>query len=383
MEMRAEGEGGHPLGARQQGVARVGEGALGGEEQQGVGSDAEGGGGFDGAGGADLGLAHAQQGFFLAEIDFDVPAVEVGFDDELGVEVGIGAEEKGGLAIEQLGTLAQAITEGGDDDQLQDLVGAGGAPHQAGAAFEAQLVGGAVVGEGEGLPGRIVGADLFGSGSGRSVAEAAAARFLVGRIGPEEQMRILAEAADGGGVGGKVVEHGLIGVASIEGDEEPAGGGGRVGVEGGAQLADLFAGALAEAGGAQLGLAVLLLLGGGGFFARLGGSGSMAEGDGDQAAGAVGERAEREKFGESAGRARNWFESAGRAGSRRQATPGVRRPERRRRESSSTAQTGAWGGSSLTTARRTTEKIGSSGKTDVGKEPVTGGPVTKLRSRKW
>ena len=65
----------------------------------------------------------------------------------LGVEVGIGAEQKGGLAIEQLGALAQAIGEGGDDDQLQDVVSAGGAPHQAGAAFEAQLMGGAVVGK--------------------------------------------------------------------------------------------------------------------------------------------------------------------------------------------------------------------------------------------
>ena len=218
------GRSGHPLGAWQQGVARAGKGALGSEEQQGVGSDGEGGGGFDGAGAADLRLAHAEQGFFLAEIDFDVPAVKVSFDDELGVEVFIGAEEKGGTAIEQLGTLAQAITEGGDDEELQHLVGAGGAPHQSGAAFEAQFMRGAVVGEGKGLPGRIVGADLFGSGSGRPVAEAAAARFLLGEIRPEEQMGILAEAADGGGVGGKVAENGLVGVASIEGDQEPARG---------------------------------------------------------------------------------------------------------------------------------------------------------------
>ena len=51
-------------------------------------------------GAADLGLADAEQGFSLAEIDFDVPAVKVSFDDELGVEVFIGAEEISGAAIE-------------------------------------------------------------------------------------------------------------------------------------------------------------------------------------------------------------------------------------------------------------------------------------------
>ena len=94
MEMRVEGEGGIHLGRGSRAWRGAGKGALGGEEQQGVGSDGEGGGGFDGAGGADLRLAHAEQGFFLAEIDFDVPAVEVSFDDELGVEVFIGAERE-------------------------------------------------------------------------------------------------------------------------------------------------------------------------------------------------------------------------------------------------------------------------------------------------
>jgi hypothetical protein len=99
--------------------------------------------------------------------------------------------------------LAQAISERGDDDQLQSLVGAGGAPHQSGATLEAQLMGDALVVEGEGLPRRIVGADLFGSGSGKAVSGAAAARFLLWRIRLEQQPGILAEASNGGGVGGE------------------------------------------------------------------------------------------------------------------------------------------------------------------------------------
>ena len=106
------GGSGHPLGAWQQGVAGAAEGALGREEEQGVGSDGEGGGGLHRAGRSDLRLTCAEQGFLLAKIDFDVPAVEVSFDDKLGVEVGVGAEEKSGAAIEQLGTLTQAISEG-------------------------------------------------------------------------------------------------------------------------------------------------------------------------------------------------------------------------------------------------------------------------------
>ena len=276
-----------PLGARQQGLARIGEGALGGEQQQGVGGDAEGGGGFDRAGIAHLRLAHPQQSFFFAEINLDVPALDIGFDDDLGVEVFIGAEQKGGLTIKQLGALAQAISERGDDDQLQDLVSAGGTPHQAGAALEAKVMRDAVVRQGECFPGGVVGADLLGGGSGRSVAAAATARLLGGGMGAEEQMRVLAEAADGGGVRGKMLERGAIGIASVEGHEQAAGGRGGVGVEGGAQFLDLLAGALAEAGGARLG-AIFLLVGGGGFFSRLGRSGGMAEGDGDQAAGTIG-----------------------------------------------------------------------------------------------
>jgi hypothetical protein len=96
-------------------------------------------------------------------------------------------------------------------------MGAGRPPHQSGAAFEAQGMGDAVVGEGQGLPGGIICANLFGSGSGRAVAEAPAARLLSLRIRPEQQLGILAEAADGGGVVGQVFEDGLIRVAAVEG----------------------------------------------------------------------------------------------------------------------------------------------------------------------
>jgi hypothetical protein len=144
----------------------------------------------------------------------------------------------------------------------------------------------AVMGEGEDFPGGVVAADLLGGGRGRSVAETAAASFLGGGMRAEEQVSVVAEAADSRGVRGEMLEHGAVSVASIEGYQEEAGGGSGVGVEGGAQFLDLFAGALTEAGGAQLG-AIGLLLAGAGFLSRLGGSGGMTKSDGDEAAGTV------------------------------------------------------------------------------------------------
>ena len=127
----------------------MGEGSLGGQQQQGVGGHAEGGSGLDGARSAHLCLADAEQGFLLAEIDLHVPARDIGLDDDLGVQVFIRADQKGGLAIKQFGTFAQAVSERGDDDQLQHLVSASGAPHQAGAALITELMSNAVVGQGK------------------------------------------------------------------------------------------------------------------------------------------------------------------------------------------------------------------------------------------
>jgi len=128
-----------------------------------------------------------------------------------------------------------------------------------------------------------------GSGSGRPVGAAAAMRFL--RFADQAGA---AAGHPGGGVQwrwcwGKVAEDGLIGVASVEGDHQPARSGGGIGVERGAQVADLFAGALAETGGANFGT-ILLPLGVRGLFRRLGESGSVAKGDGQYPAGAVGSR---------------------------------------------------------------------------------------------
>ena len=120
------GGGGNPLGAWPPRPARISQGASGSEAQQGVRGHAEGGGGFDRAWATDLRLAHPQPSFLFAKIDFDAPALQVGFDEQRRVEVFIRTDQEGGLAVEQFGTLAQAIALGSEDDQLQGEGGAGG-----------------------------------------------------------------------------------------------------------------------------------------------------------------------------------------------------------------------------------------------------------------
>jgi len=239
-------------------------------------------------------------------------------------------------------------------------------------------MGDAVMGEGEDLPGGVVGADLRGGGSGGSIAEAAAACFLGGGIGAEEQMGVVAEAADGGGARGKMLEHGAIGVASIEGHEEAAASRAGVGVEGRAQLPDLFAGALTEAAGPNL-VAIGLQFGRGGFLARLGRSGGMAEGDRDEAAGAGIDGQSERSFEEALGA----HEVGVKVGAEGIASVSHAGGVQAGAAQEGIIQAGAHGGLGRQGSQHGAPghgEEGLGGKAVVGKEPVTGGPVTELRT---
>ncbi len=100
-----------------------------------------------------------------------------------GSKVGVGADQKGRSAIQQLGAFAQAVGERGDDEELQQATGAGGTPQQFGSLFVAERMGHAGMHEAHGLPGLgVVGAELFGSGDCLAVAKTAAAGFTEGGI---------------------------------------------------------------------------------------------------------------------------------------------------------------------------------------------------------
>lgn len=75
-------------------------------------------------------LTDSQQCFFITEVHLDIPALKVSFDDLARIQCGVGADEIGGIAIEKLRSFAGTISKRRDDDELQNLSDAGGAPQQ-------------------------------------------------------------------------------------------------------------------------------------------------------------------------------------------------------------------------------------------------------------
>jgi hypothetical protein len=64
---------------------------------------------------ADLALRDPDQGFLIAVIALNLPAIDVGLHEGEQIQLGVSADQKGGLPVEKLGTLAEAIAEGFND----------------------------------------------------------------------------------------------------------------------------------------------------------------------------------------------------------------------------------------------------------------------------
>jgi hypothetical protein len=99
---------------RQESLGGTAEGKVAGNQQHAIGGNGEGRGRFHRRGIPHLGLTNTEERFFIPEVHFDIPALEVSFDDLTRFQFGVGANEKGGLAAKQLRTFAQAIGERGD-----------------------------------------------------------------------------------------------------------------------------------------------------------------------------------------------------------------------------------------------------------------------------
>lgn len=74
--------------------------SVGRQQEEGVGGDAESGDRLSGSRVSDLSLTDAEESFFIAEVDLDIPAPEVGLEELPGGEGGIGTYEISGLAVE-------------------------------------------------------------------------------------------------------------------------------------------------------------------------------------------------------------------------------------------------------------------------------------------
>jgi len=92
-----------------------------------------------------LPFGDAEKRFLVAVIAFDLPAIDVGLEELLEVEVGIGADEEGGLAVQQASTGAESLADRFDDHQHQRSVGSGLGPKHGPEDFNlevARLAGG-------------------------------------------------------------------------------------------------------------------------------------------------------------------------------------------------------------------------------------------------
>ena len=148
----------------------VAEGKLAGNQQHAISGDGERRSRFHRYDVSHLRLSHAEERLLIAEVHFNVPALEVRLDDLAGVQSGVGANEKGGVSVEKLRAFAQAVGKWRDDDQLQNLLDSGRAPHHVLPPFEAQRMRYAGMSESHALPGfRIVGAELLGSRGERAI----------------------------------------------------------------------------------------------------------------------------------------------------------------------------------------------------------------------
>ena len=72
------------------------------QQQERVDENEERSGGAHGRIAADLRLAETEQGFFVAEVEFDFPAPQVGLQDLLGRQGGIAADQVSGIAVAEM-----------------------------------------------------------------------------------------------------------------------------------------------------------------------------------------------------------------------------------------------------------------------------------------
>jgi hypothetical protein len=91
--------------------------SAGGAQEQGIDCDFERRQVCDSGRYADLSFAGAQQGFFLAEVQLDLPSPGIILNHLLKAQVGIGADQIGGIAIEQFPALGRPISERSDDNE--------------------------------------------------------------------------------------------------------------------------------------------------------------------------------------------------------------------------------------------------------------------------
>ena len=116
------------------------ESEQGGEEQEAVGGDLELRQTGDGFWRPNLTLGDADERFFIAVVTLDLPTINVSLNDGLKGKIDVGADQEGGLAVEDLGSFGKAVTKRLDDNQTQGKIRTGLAPEERGDGFALDLL---------------------------------------------------------------------------------------------------------------------------------------------------------------------------------------------------------------------------------------------------
>ena len=194
----------------------------GGQQQEAVGSDLELGLAIDGSRGARLCLGYPYDAFLVVVIDLDLPAIDVNLHDRLQVQVWISANEESRFAIEEFGAFAQAIPDGFDYDQKQRFIMSGLAPEDGANGLDVEVAE---------LPDRetgdllqrhlVIAQDFFWGRGFRTILARPAVGFGV-RVQRQAKVGVEADTPDECRACWKPLEEDLVGVATIDGDEQLA-----------------------------------------------------------------------------------------------------------------------------------------------------------------
>jgi len=84
---------GGPFGLRQESDVGTAESQMPGDQQHAVSGNCKGGSGLHRCDVSHFSLSHTEKGFFVSEVDFDIPALKVGLNDLAGLQFRIGADE--------------------------------------------------------------------------------------------------------------------------------------------------------------------------------------------------------------------------------------------------------------------------------------------------
>lgn len=192
----------------------------------------------DGFGIAHLTFGDTNEGFFVAVIALNLPTIDIGLEKRLDRQSGIGADQKSGIAIQQLGTFAKTITDGLDHNEPKRTMTTGFAPEEVVDDFDlesTQFTSGKTLNGNKGNG--FVAQGFKRCGSRRTKATGAS---LFARNGRDRKTEfgIFANAAEQNGVVRKLRQNGAIGIGAIDRNEQGPMGQGRALIEGGAKGLD-------------------------------------------------------------------------------------------------------------------------------------------------